>query len=64
MELGLREIYTPQLTVYYGVIRDMFNVSGDDITVAIISFSQKDEKGNILGGDGIRVRCTQIKVTD
>ncbi len=64
MELGLREIYMPQLTVYYGVIRDMFNVSSDDITVAIISFSQKDEKGNILGGDGIRVRCTQIKVTD
>ena len=51
---------SPQLEEYRNVIMKLFGVSSDKIKTGIISFSQKDENGNRLGGEEVRVRYTRI----
>lgn len=60
MHESLVEKYSPQLEEYRNVIMKLFGVSSDKIRTGIISFSQKDETGNLLAGEEVRVRYTKV----
>lgn len=61
MNIGFKESYAPQLEVYKNIIQRMFQTTEDKIEVGVVSFSLKDEKGNRLPGEEIRVRYTGIE---
>lgn len=56
----LGEKYMPQLNAYRHMISKLFGVETDRISVGIISFSQKDEAGRLLGGGRVRTRFTDL----
>ena len=60
MEKSFVEIYKPQLDEYKKIIVRMLHVPMEKIETAVVSFSQKDKKGNLLLGNEIRVRYTTI----
>lgn len=60
MEKSFVEIYKPQLDEYKKIIVRMLHVPMEKIETAVVSFSQKDKKGNLLSGNEIRVRYTII----
>ena len=60
MNAALAEKYTPQLDVYRSVIQTMLGVDKNKIKTGIVSFSQKDENGNLLPDKNIRVRYVEL----
>ena len=60
MNKALEDKYESQLAVYRGVIQTMLGVETENIETGIISFSQKDGKGNLLSGKQVRVRYTKL----
>lgn len=60
MKVVLTEKYTPQLDVYRSIIQTMLDTAPENIKTGIISFSQKDEMGEIIKGKEVRVRYTEI----
>lgn len=61
MHISFKEKYAPQLEEYRNVIMKLFNADPEKIKTGIISFSQKDENGNRLEGESVRIRYTQIE---
>ncbi len=60
MERSFVEIYKPQLDEYKKIIVRMLHVPIEKIETAVVSFSQKDEKGHMLSDKEVRVRYTII----
>lgn len=60
MHIALKERYESQLNLYENVLKTIFKADPKKIRKMIISFSQKDENGNLYAGEEIRVRVTEI----
>ncbi len=60
MHISFKEKYEPQLDEYRNVIMKLFGADPDKIKTGIISFSQKDEAGNQLEGETVRIRYTPV----
>jgi len=59
--VSMSEKYIGQLDNYRYAMSKLFkDIPSENITMSIISFSQKDLDGNLLPGKEVRVRCTQI----
>lgn len=58
--ISMSEKYIGQLDNYCYAMQKLFGLPHDRISMSVVSFSQKDENGNVYKDDKIRVRVTKI----
>ena len=58
---SMSEKYIGQLDNYGYAMKKLFGAPDERITMKVVSFSQKDEKGKSYEDDRVRVRITEIE---